>query len=173
MPYKLNESRRRNIPAATGNELAEYDAALVQRGSITVWFTEEAVAAWHAPATGARGGQPIYSAIAIETGLALRLVFHQPLRQTEGLLRSIANVLGISIAIPDHTTLSRRGGGLTIVPKHIDGAAPLHPLVDSTGLKIYGEGENSIRSRVSGRTGGGTSYTLAWMLTRMKSSRWN
>ena len=49
--------------------------------------TEEAVAAWRAPATGERGGQPIYSAIAIETGLALRLVFHQPLRQTEGLLR--------------------------------------------------------------------------------------
>ena len=56
-----------------------------------MWITEEAVAAWQAPATGKRGGQPIYSAIAIETSLALRLVFHQPLRQTEGLLRSIAN----------------------------------------------------------------------------------
>jgi hypothetical protein len=64
-------------------------------------------------------------------GLALRLVFHQPLRQTEGMLRSI----------PDHRTLSRRGGGLTILPKHIDRAEPLHLLVDSTGLKIYGEGE--------------------------------
>src|ERR1700681_4364789 len=81
-------------------------------GSITVWFTDEAVAAWHAPATGARGGQPIYSAIAIETGLALRLVFHQPFRQTEALLRSIVDVLGVDITIPDHTTLSRRGGGL-------------------------------------------------------------
>jgi hypothetical protein len=106
-----------------------------------VLFTEEAVAAWHEPATGARGGQPIYSAVAIETGLALRLVFHQPLRQTEGLLRSIAKVLGISIAIPDHTTLSRRGGGLTTLLKGIDRAEPLHLLVDSTGLKIYGEGE--------------------------------
>src|SRR6202790_354657 len=130
----------------------EYDAALVQRGSITVWLTEEAVAAWHAPATGTRGGQPIYSAIAIETGLARRLVFHQPLRQTEGLLRSIADVLEINIAIPDHTTLSRRGGGLTILPKQIDRDEPLHLLVDSTGLKIYGEGEwldqkHSIRSR--------------------------
>jgi hypothetical protein len=86
----------------------EYDAALVRRGNLTVWFTEEAVAAWHAPATGERGGQPVYSAIAIETSLALRLVFHQPLRQTEGLLRSIADVLGIHIAIPDHTTLSAR-----------------------------------------------------------------
>jgi Transposase DDE domain len=57
-----------------------------------------------------RTGRSAYSAIAIETSLALRLVFHQPLRQTEGLLRSIADVLGINIAIPDHTTLSRRGG---------------------------------------------------------------
>jgi hypothetical protein len=130
----------------------EYDAALIQRGSLTVWFTEEAVAAWHAPATGARGGQPIHSAIAIETGLALRLVFHQPLRQTEGLLRSIAEVLGIAIAIPDHTTLSRRSGGLTILQKPIERAEPSHLLVDSTGLKVYGEGEwldqkHGIRSR--------------------------
>jgi hypothetical protein len=90
---------------------------------------------------GDRSGQPIYWAIAIETGLALRLVFHQPLRQTEALLRSIANVLGISIAIPDHTTLSRRGGDPTILLKHIDRTEPLHLLVDSTGLKIDGEGE--------------------------------
>ena len=143
MPYKFNESRRHKIPRARYRvtNWPDYDAALVQRGSITVWFTDEAVAAWHAPATGARGGQPIYSAIAIETGLALRLVFHQPLRQTEGLLRSIADLLGISIAIPDHTTLSRRGGGLTILPRHIDRAEALHLLVDSTGIKIYGEGE--------------------------------
>ena len=124
MPYKFNESRRHKIPKAKYRvtNWPEYDAALVKRGSLTVWFTEEAVAAWQAPATGKRGGQPIYSAIAIETGLALRLVFHQPLRQTEGLLRSIADVLEIDIAIPDHTTLSRRGGGLTILPKRIDRA---------------------------------------------------
>src|ERR1700704_633063 len=143
MPYRVNESRRYKIPRAryrVGN-WPQYDAALVQRGSLTVWFTEEAVAAWHAPATGARGGQPIYSAIAIETGLALRLVFHQPLRQTEGLLRSIAKVLGIAIDIPDHTTLSRRSGGLTIMPKRIDRTEPVYLLVDSTGLKIYGESE--------------------------------
>jgi hypothetical protein len=117
-----------------------------------MWFTEEAVAARHGPATSERGGQPIYSAIAIETGLALRLVFHQPLRQTEGLLHSIANVLGVDIAIPDHTTLSRRGGGLRILPMRLDRAEPLHLLVDSTGLKIYGGGEwldqkHGIRSR--------------------------
>jgi transposase len=154
MPYKLNESRRHKIPKARYRvtNWPAYDAALVRRGSLTVWFTENAVAAWHAPATGERGGQPIYSAIAIETGLALRLVFHQPLRQTEGMLRSIAAVLGVTIAIPDHTTLSRRGGGLTILPKRVDQAERLHLLIDSTGLKMYGEGEwldqkRGIRSR--------------------------
>src|ERR1700751_4826096 len=114
MPYKFNESRRHKIPRARYRvtNWPEYDAALVRRGVLTVWFTEEAVEAWHAPATGARGGQPIYSAIAIETGLALRLVFHQPLRQTEGMLRSIADVLGVDIAIPDHTYVD--GPGLTM-----------------------------------------------------------
>jgi len=154
MPYKFNESRRHKIPVARYRvtNWPEYDAALVRRGSLTVWFTEEAVAAWYAPATGERGGQPVYSAIAIETGLALRLVFHQPLRQTEGLMHSIADVLEVDIPVPDHTTLSRRGGGLTILPKCVDHTEPLHLLIDSTGLKIYGEGEwldqkHGVRSR--------------------------
>ncbi len=110
MPYKFNKSRRHKIPKVKYRvtNWPEYDAALVKRGSLTVWLTEEAIEAWQAPATGKRGGQPIYSAIAIEASLALRLVFHQPLRQTEGLLRSIADVLKIDIAIPDHTTLSPR-----------------------------------------------------------------
>ena len=69
------------------------------------------------------------------------LVFHQPLRQTEGLLRSIADVLGVDIAIPDHTTLSRRGVGLTVRPRDIHQTEALHLVVDSTGLKIFGEGE--------------------------------
>ena len=143
MPYKFNEGRRHKFPKARYRvtNWPDYDAALVRRGELTVWLTDEAIAAWHAPATGERGGQPIYSAIAIETALTLRLVFHQPLRQTEGLLRSIAALLDIDIAIPDHTTLSRRGGGLTILPKSICRDEPLHLLIDSTGLKIYGEGE--------------------------------
>lgn len=81
------------------------------------------------------------SDIAIETGLALRLVLHQPLRQTEGALRSIVGLLGVDVKIPDHTTFSRRGGRPMILPKRIERGEPLHILVDSTGVKIYGEGE--------------------------------
>jgi hypothetical protein len=85
------------------------------------------------PDPGGETGRPL--------SLQHRLVFHQPLRQTEGLLRSIANVLELDIAIPNHTTLSRRGGSLTIHPKTVDREEPLHLLIDSAGLKIYGEGE--------------------------------
>jgi hypothetical protein len=143
MPYKFNESRRHKIPKTRYRvtNWPEYDAALVRRGSLIVWLTEEAVSAWHAPATGERGGQAVYADIAIETGLALRLVLHQPLRQTEGALRSIAELLGIQIRIPDHTTFSRRGGGLKVLPQRIERTEPLHMLIDSTGVKIYGEGE--------------------------------
>jgi Transposase DDE domain len=137
MPYKFNATRRHKIPKARYRvtNWPEYDAALMRRGDLTVWFTEEAVAAWHAPATGERGGQPVYSSLAIETALALRLVFRQPLRQTEGMLRSIAEALKVEIAIPDHTTLSRRGAGVTILPRLAQRDEPLHLLVDSTGLK--------------------------------------
>ena len=102
MPYKFNKDRRHKIPKAKYRvtNWPEYDAALVRRGSLTIWVTEEAMAAWHAPASGKRGGQTIYSDIAIETGLALRLVLHQPLRQTEGALRSIVGLLGVDIKIP-------------------------------------------------------------------------
>jgi transposase len=154
MPYKFNSGRRHKIPKGKYrvSNWPEYDAALIRRGSLTIWVTEEAVAAWHAPATGARGGQPIYADIAIETGLALRLVLHQPLRQTDGALRSIADLLNVDIRIPDHTTFSRRGAGLTILPKRIERDEPLHLLVDSTGVKVYGEGEwldekHGVRSR--------------------------
>src|ERR1700681_2037159 len=106
MPYKFNEARRHKFPKAKyqATNWPEYDAALVRRGSLTVWVTDEAIAAWHAPATGKRGGQPVYSDLAIETGLALRLVLRLGSRQIEGMLGSLAHLLGIDIKIPDHTT---------------------------------------------------------------------
>src|SRR3954468_23859516 len=90
MPYKANTDRRHKIPKMRYRvtNWPDYDAALVRRGSLTLWVTEEALAAWRAPMTGKRG-QAGYADVAIETGLTLRLVFHQPLRQTEGAMRSI------------------------------------------------------------------------------------
>jgi len=119
---------------------AEYDAGLRARGSLTVWFTPEAVAAWKAgPRTG-RGGQPSYSALAIATALTLRAVFHLALRQTEGLIGSVLQLLGLDLPAPDHSTLSRRAETLEVLrPKA--GSAPVHLLVDSTGLRLCGPGE--------------------------------
>ena len=96
MPFKANAARRHHIPKQRYRvtNWAEYDASLRQRGSLTVWFTEEAIAAWHAEPRTTRGGQPHYSALAIKTALTLRAVFRLALRQTEGLIGSILRLLG-------------------------------------------------------------------------------
>ncbi len=88
---------------------ASYDRALVRRGDITVWLSPEAVTSWKPKRTGRPVGQPKYSDLAIETALAVRLVFHLPLRQTEGFLSSLFEMMGLDLTAPDHTTLSRRG----------------------------------------------------------------
>src|SRR3954471_8975301 len=116
MPYKANEARRHKIPRARYQvtNWPEYDRALQQRGSLTVWVTLEALAAWHPPKTGRPGRSRAYSDLAIETGHLLRLTFGRPWRQTEGLLRSLVTLLGLDIGIPDHTTFSRRSSGLAL-----------------------------------------------------------
>jgi hypothetical protein len=118
----------------------EYDAGLRARGSFTVWFTPEAVAAWRAEPRTGRGGQPSYSALAIATALTLRAVFRLALRQTEGLIGSVLQLLGLDLPVPDHSTLSRRAETLE-VPRSGSGGGPVHLLVDSTGLKLCGSGE--------------------------------
>ena len=121
---------------------AEYDAALRQRGSLTVWFTEAAIAAWHAEPRTTPGGQPHYSSLAITTALTLKAVFRLALRQTKGLIGSIIRLLGLDLSVPDHTTLSRRAETLEVLrPRSDSDAAPVHLLVDSTGLKLCGPGE--------------------------------
>ena len=87
---------------------AEYDRALVQRGDITLWFASDAADSWTPFPSGKRGGQRKFSDQAIETALALRLVFHLPLRQAEGFLRSVLSLMALELDAPDHTTLSRR-----------------------------------------------------------------
>ena len=81
---------------------------MCQRGSLTVLFSKEAIAAWRAEPSRTRGSQPHYSALAIRTALTLRAVSRLALRQTEGLIGSILKLLGLDLAVPDHSTLSRR-----------------------------------------------------------------
>jgi hypothetical protein len=144
LPFKLNQDRRHHIPKQKHKvaNWAEYDAALRQRGSLTVWFTEAAVAAWEAEPRTTPGGQPHYSDLAITTALTLKAVFRLALRQTEGLIGSIIGLLGLDLSVPDHTTLSRRAETLEVPrPRSGRNAEPVHLLVDSTGLKLCGPGE--------------------------------
>src|ERR671920_308231 len=144
VPFKANAARRHRIPKQRYRvtNWAEYDASLRQRGSLTIWFTEEAIAAWRAEPRRTRGGQPHYSALAIRTALTLRAVFRLALRQTEGLIGSILRLLGLDLSVPDHTTLSRRAESLEVPrPRSDSDAKPVHLLVDSTGLKLCGPGE--------------------------------
>ncbi len=147
MPFKLNQNRRRHIPRARRRvtNWPAYDASLRQRGSLTVWFTDEAISVWAADPRTTRGGQSWYSPLAILTALTLRAVFRLAYRQAEGLLGSIVGLLGISVRVPDHTTLSRRAATLEVPRPRNAGAGadsePMHLLVDSTGLKLCGKGE--------------------------------
>jgi len=142
LPFKANAERRHHIPKQRHRvtNSAAYDAALRQRGSLTVWFTDAAIAAWQSERRNTRGGQARYSALAIATALTLRAVFRLALRQTEGLIGSIITLLSLDLAVPDHSTLSRRAETLE-VPRSRLGSAPVHLLVDSTGLKLCGSGE--------------------------------
>jgi hypothetical protein len=143
VPFKTSAARRHRIPKQRHRvtNWAEYDAALRQRGSLTVWFTEEAIAAWRAEPRTTRGGQAHYSALAIRTALTLRAVFRLALRQTEGLMGSILGLLGLDLAVPDHSTLSRRAETLAIAQLSPNSRGPVHLLVDSTGLRLCGPGE--------------------------------
>src|SRR4051812_34716154 len=143
MPFKANADRRHHIPQQQRRvtNWAEYDAALRQRGSLTVWFTDEAVAAWHAEPRTTPGGQPHYSSLAITTALTQGRI---PLGSAPDrrLIGSIIRLLGLDLSVPDHTTLSRRAETLEVPrPRSDSDAAPVHLLVDSTGLKLCGPGE--------------------------------
>jgi len=147
VPFKLNQDRRHHIPQQRRRvtNWPAYDASLRQRGSLTIWFTDEAIAGWAAKARTTRGGQPCYAPLAILTALTLRAVFRLAYRQAEGLIGSIVSLLGLSLRVPDHTTLIRRAATLDVPRPGNAGAGadnePMHLLVDSTGLKLCGKGE--------------------------------
>ncbi len=121
MPHRFNADHRDRIPKQKQRvtNWPEYSESLRRRGDLTVWISEDALALWVAPSRTTRGGQPVYSDLAIEACLTAGMVFRQPLRQTEGLMRSIAALSGIDIAVPDFSTLSRRGRGPSLSAKSV------------------------------------------------------
>lgn len=123
---------------------SEYDKALVQRGSITFWVSDGFEKNWRYTGEKQRGSQFDYSDQAIEIMLTVKEVFHLTNRQTEGFMRSMFVLLQIALPVPDHSTLSKRGQHLKVdLPKTSNQS--LNIVMDSTGLKIYGEGEWKVR----------------------------
>lgn len=136
---------------------SDYNKALVHRGSVTFWIDESSVAGWVCTElSGRRGASCVYSAAAIECALMVQSVFHLPLRATAGFIASLFELMGLSLPVPNYTTLSRRRASLQVALQRLSRRLAVlcastgvgegvHLVVDGTGLKIYGEGEWKVK----------------------------
>jgi len=131
-PYRI-----RNWPA--------YNAALIGRGSLTLWVDDEAIRSWRYTGPTQRGAQYHYADTAIRCVLTLRVVYHPALRAADGLARSVFELLEVALPVPNYSTLSRRAAALTVALGALPRATPLHLVIDSSGFKVYGEGEWKVR----------------------------
>jgi len=122
-----------------------YNAALIARGSLTLWVDEEAVRAWRYTGPTQRGAQYVYADAAIKCVLTLRAVYHLALRATEGLTRSLFALLEVALPVPSYSTLSRRAAEMAVALGALPRAGALHLVIDSSGFKVYGEGEWKVR----------------------------
>lgn len=125
---------------------SQYNKSLVQRGSINFWFSEESIKKWKSTSHTCERGRPQeYSDDAILCALLIRTVYHLPLRALEGLLKSLALLLELDIKIPSYTQICRRAKGLQKTLKKLSRKRPRDIVFDSTGLKVYGEGEWKVK----------------------------
>jgi transposase len=123
----------------------KYNAALIERGSLTLWVDEEALKAWRYTGPPQRGAQYVYADAAIKCVLTLRAVYHLALRATEGLARSLFALLEAAVPVPSYSTLSRRAAEVGVALGALPRSGPLHLVIDSSGFKVYGEGEWKVR----------------------------
>lgn len=131
---------------------SEYNAGLVKRGSLTFWISDEVLKEWfNSDWSGEPGSPVLYSDLAIETMVVLKNVFHLGGRQASGFVGSIFALMGVALPVPDHTTLSRRMGKLNISLPIGEQTQARHVVVDSTGIKVYGEGEWKVRQHGVGK----------------------
>ena len=147
-PYRTSVKHARRAQTKTVYRVknwAAYNQALIDRGDLTVWLDEAVLTGWHECGRPQRGAQYIYSDRAIETALTFRLLFDLPLRQTQGFMASLMRLLGVDLAVPTYSTLSRRQGTLSVALPTTPAQAPMHLVVDSSGLKVYGESEWKVR----------------------------
>ena len=122
-----------------------YNQALKARGSVTIWMSEDALKSWEYNGERKPGGKVIYSDLAIETCLVVRKVYHLKLRQTEGFVQSLFSLMRVGNSVPDYSTMSRGAKRLDISLGYFGKGEAIDIVVDSTGLKVYGEGEWKVR----------------------------
>jgi hypothetical protein len=125
---------------------SQYNKSLVDRGSLTLWISDELLASWHqSEKTGKRGAPKRYSDLAILCANQIRFLYKMPLRAAEGFLKSLFQLLGVNHSVPDYTTIGRRLKKLSVPISRTTSAEPRDVVLDSTGLKVYGEGEWKVR----------------------------
>jgi DDE family transposase len=137
-PVKKQQYRARNRK--------DYNKALIDRGSLTLWFDKHAINLWlNEQRSGKRGRPLLYAPVAIKCMLTIKAVYHLPLRSTQGLMHSVMKLLKLDLPVADYSTLSERSTSLEVkLPRQATGKA-LHIVIDSTGMKVYGEGEWKVR----------------------------
>ncbi len=131
----------------------EYNRALINRGRLTVWFDEQAIAAWRNTQPAAGPGAPrVYADLAIECALVFKSVYHLSLRAAQGFLSSVMELMRLTLPVPDYSTVSRRQGTLQVRESLASRSGPCHVVINATGLRVYGAGEWRVRKhRVSRR----------------------
>lgn len=135
------------MPTYRVRNWTEYNKSLVNRGNLTIWISEQALVNWYEMhKSGKRGSWLTYSELAIEACLMVRMMFKLPLRQTEGFVNSLFEMMGLAVSAPDYTTLCRRLSSMKVKLPLRNLGEKLHLCIDSTGVKVYGEGEWKVRT---------------------------
>ena len=149
----------------------EYDRGLIARGDLTIWISPDL--AWHASAgTGRRGRPAVFTDAAIQTVLTLKVLYQLPLRAAQGMAGGLIRLAGLDWRVPHYSTLSRRQKDLTVVIPYRPRSGPLHLVIDSTGLKVLGEGEWKVRKHAPTSVVCGARSTSSSMPTATRSGPW-
>jgi len=134
----------------------QYNTALIQRGRVTLWINQEVAKAWKAQSDGLPHKQKLYSDLGIQTLLTLKILFKLPFRAAQGLAMDLMQIMGLDLPCPNYSTLSRRAKTLKVDLRVRNTGEPIHLLVDSTGIKVAGEGEWKTRKW-------GAEYRRTWI----------
>jgi hypothetical protein len=143
-PMQDDDSKKKTVYKV--KNWPEYNRSLINRGNITFWFSDEVISNWYYSGAKTKGAQKIYSVLAIKTALILRSLLGLKLRALQGFMTCLIGIMGINIDIPNYTTICRRQkevknamSGRKIFNGHVN------VIVDSTGIKVFGEGEWKVR----------------------------